>query len=124
VQRYHPDRFSVSVTLPATGCPTRENGMFHMSMWLSRVDEHAGEGHGRVVSCGPFPSSSTGGMDRWYACELDEAFPHPSPEAASYDVEVTYPGADGEETVEFHSHCTTGDDGAFCVAAEPSSGNG
>ena len=35
------------------------------------------------------------------------ALPHPSPEAAYCDLEVTYPGADGEETVEFHSFCSS-----------------
>lgn len=127
VAQYHPDRLSLYVTLPTAGCPTREKGDFSLQAWVSRVDEHTGEGHGRVVPCGPFSSSSSSSSDhagadspdRWDTCELDIVLPHPSPEAAHYDIAITYPGADGEETIESHSFCTTGDDGAFCVAAEP-----
>ena len=121
VAQYHPDRMSLYVTLPTAGCPTREHGDFSLQAWVSRVDEHTGEGHGRVVPCGPFPSSSDAGADspdRWDTCELDMVLPHPNPEAAYYDIEITYPGADGEETIESHSFCTTGDDGAYCVAAD------
>ena len=119
--KYDADRFAVWVSLPTQGCPTRENGDFYMSLWLDRVDEHTGEGHGRVVPCGPFDSSSDAGADtpdRWDTCELDMWIGHPSPEAASYDLTVTFPGADGEETLEFHWFCTTGDDGVFCSDAD------
>jgi len=120
VAQYHPDRLSLFVTLPTTGCPTREQGNFSLQAWVSRVDEHTGAGHGRVVPCGPF-SSSDAAVDspgRWDTCELDMVLPHPDPEAAYYDIAVTYPGAEGEETLESHSFCRTGDDGAFCVEAE------
>lgn len=120
VAQYHPDRLSLYVTLPTTGCPTREQGEFSLQAWVSRVDEHTGEGHGRVVPCGPFSDSNADAdpPDRWDTCELDMVLPHPNPEAAYYDIEVTYPGAAGEETIESHSFCTTGDDGAYCVAAD------
>jgi hypothetical protein len=121
VAQYHPDRFSVYVTLPLAGCPTRGNGGSSLSVWLDRVDEHTGEGHGRVVSCGPFsssPGADTDSSTRADTCELDLVIPHPSPEEAYYDLAVTYPGADGEETLESHSFCTTGDDGAYCVEAD------
>lgn len=122
VQDYDTERFSVVVTLPATGCPARENRAFSLSAWVSRIDEHVGEGHGRVVGCGPFRSSDTdaGAPARSYACELDAAIPHPSPEAAHYEVEVTYPGADGEgETVTSESFCVSNEAGTSCSDEHP-----
>jgi hypothetical protein len=122
VAQYHPDRMSVYVSLPTTGCPTRENGEFSLQLWLDRVDKHTGEGHGRVVPCGWFRPSSGADVDPSAApsdtCELDMWIGHPSPEAAHYDLAVTYPGADGEETLEYHSFCTSDDNGAFCVDAD------
>ena len=120
VARYHPDRLSLYVVLSTTGCPTREQGDFSLQAWVDRVDEHTGEGHGRVVPCGPFSDSHAEAdpPGRWDTCELDLSIAHPNPEAAYYDLAVTYPGVDGEETLESHSFCRTGDDGAFCVEAD------
>jgi hypothetical protein len=116
VAQYHPDHMSLHVTLSAAGCPTRENRDFSMSAWLDRTEGRYTEGYGQVVACGPYPASDAARrpQDRIYVCELHMARDHPSPESASYDISVHFPGADGEETVESHSFCTTGDDGAYC----------
>lgn len=120
VARYHPDRYSVYVMLPATGCPAREGREFSLSGWLDRTAGQTTEGYGQVTGCGPFEPSDADpdGPGDANGCVLEMSLDHPSPEAAYYDLSVTYPGADGKETVESHSFCQTGPDGAFCTKAE------
>ena len=117
VAQYHPDHMSLHVALPVTGCPARENREFSMTAWLSRTEGQFTQAEGQVVGCGPFTSSDPADhtLDRFSLCEFDMTMGHPSPEATWYAIDVTYPGADGDETVSFRSFCTTSDDGAFCT---------
>ena len=119
VARYDPDRLSLFVSLPATGCPARE-GEFSMSAWIDRTEGQYTEGHGQVVGCGPYPGSApqANGFDRVQTCELDMSMLHPDPEGAWYDIAVTFPGAAGTETVEGRSFCTSGPDGAYCTEGD------
>jgi hypothetical protein len=122
VQDYDTERFSVFVTLPAIGCPARENRPFSLSAWVSRVDEKTGEGTGRMVNCGPFQSSDDMDPDevRTYSCEIALSLVHPAVEAADYEVEVTYPGADRNlETITFESFCVSNDAGTSCSDEHP-----
>jgi len=121
-QDYDTERFSVFVTLPTIGCPARENRAFSLSAWVSRVDEKKGEGHGRVVGCGPFRSSDDMDPDevRTYSCEVEVSLVHPAVEAADYEVEVTYPGADrNTETITFDSFCVSNEAGTSCSDEHP-----
>ena len=52
-----------------------------------------------------------------YSCDIDLAMDHPSTEAAQYQVEVTYPSADGDETKAFESFCESNADGTSCEEA-------
>lgn len=114
---YDAERFSVYATLRASGCPAREHREFSFSAWLNRVDETTGEGHGRVVGCGPFQSGSDMSPEepaRTYRCEVELSLLHPAVEAAHYDVHVTYPGPDGDESVSFDSFCVSSEEGTSC----------
>jgi hypothetical protein len=114
---YDGERFSVHATLLASGCAAREHRQFSLSGWVSRVDDTTGEGHGRVVGCGPFQSSDDMDPDappRTYSCDIDLSVEHPAVERAQYEVEVTYPGADGDETVTFDSFCVSSEEGTSC----------
>jgi hypothetical protein len=114
---YDTAHFTVHATLLASGCPAREHREFAFSAFISRVDQASGEGHGRVVGCGPFRSASDmgpGEPPHTFSCDVALAMDHPSHEAARYRVEVTYPGVDGEETLAFESFCESNADGTSC----------
>ena len=114
---YDTTTLTVHATLLASGCPAREHRHFTLSAFISREDQASGEGHDRVVGCGPFRSASDmgpGEPPHTYSCDVDLVMDHPSTEAAQYRVEVTYPGADGEETMAFESFCESNADGTSC----------
>jgi hypothetical protein len=99
---YDTSRFAVQATLLASGCPARERRWFPFTVFVSREDGSSGEGHGRMTMCGPFRSAAERKADEApsaSACEVDTVFDHPPVETARYDVEVTYPGAGGDETL-------------------------
>jgi hypothetical protein len=52
-----------------------------------------------------------------YSCSVEIAMDHPPTEAAQHRFEVTYPGADGEETMAFESFCESNADGTSCEEA-------
>ena len=120
IHEYRPRSFRIQASLEATGCPAREERQFTLSAFISRVDESGGEGHGRAVVCGPFRASDDIDEGRRYSCDVDLAVAHPRVEAAHYQVEVTYPGGDGEETFGFELFCRS--DGAT-VGCEDDSGS-
>ena len=112
--------FTVAATLLASGCPSREHRDFGFSAFITRHDGSTAGGHGRNVSCGPFRSGSDigpGEPPHTYRCDIDVAMDHPSTEAAQYRVEVTYPGADGDETMAFESFCESNAAGTSCEEA-------
>jgi hypothetical protein len=114
---YDAARFTVHATLLATGCPAREHREFNFSAFITRRDGSTAEGHGRNVSCGPFRSASDmgpGEPPHTYSCAVEVAMDHPATDSAEYQVEVTYPGADGEEMVAFDSYCESNADGTTC----------
>jgi len=99
---YDTSQFAVHATLLASGCPAREHRWFPFTVFVSREDASSGEGHGRMTMCGPFGSAADAEADEapaTSACEVDTVFDHPPVETARYDVEVTYPGAGGDETL-------------------------
>jgi hypothetical protein len=114
---YDAGHFTVHATLLASGCRAREHREFGFSAFITRHDGSTAEGHGRNVSCGPFRSASDmgpGEPTHTYSRNVEIAMDHPSTEAAQYQVEVTYPGADGEETMAFESFCESNADGTSC----------
>jgi hypothetical protein len=118
--KYDAARLTVEAKLVASRCPAREHRQFPFSVFVSREDQAGGEGHGRVVMCGPFRSASDmgpGEPPHTYSCDVDLVMDHPSTEAAQYRVEVTYPGADGEERMAFESFCESNADGTSCEEA-------
>lgn len=114
IYEYGDETFAIRASLKASGCPSRYDRQFTMSAFISRVDDAGGEGHGRAITCGPFRPSTDAENGRSYSCEIDLAVDHPRVEAAHYEVEVTYPGAHGEETFGFAMFCRTDDEWAGC----------
>lgn len=115
---YDTEYFSVAVSLPATGCPAREQRQFPLWVSVTRYDETSAHGATRGVVCGPFRPSSDIEPGRHYSCDVDIAVDHPPVEAAHYSVEITYPGSGGEEVFAFESFCVSDDFGATCIAEE------
>lgn len=114
VRDYDTDRFAVAVTLVATGCPQREERQFSLWVSVTRRDNTQAHGSTRGVVCGPFPAASDTETQRRYSCDADVAVDHPPFEAAHYRVEVTYPGAHGEEVSVVESFCISDGAGARC----------
>jgi hypothetical protein len=111
VSDYDTERFVASATLLASGCPAREQRQFPLWLSVTRYEETSAHGVARGVLCGPFRSSSEGEARR-YSCDVDLALDHPEVEAATYQVEVSYPGADGDETMAFEVFCVS-EDGSY-----------
>ena len=106
------------MSLPASGCHSREHRIFTLSAMISRLDN----GGGRDVTdwsvdCGPFRAASDfepGAEAPQYFCDLGVALDHPPVETAQYDVEVTYPGAAAERATRLFSFCTSDGETATC----------
>jgi hypothetical protein len=110
---YDAGTFTAWATLPASGCPARENRQFPLWLSITRYEDTSVHGAGRDVVCGPFPSSSQP-KSRRFACDGDLSFDHPEVETASYEVQVGYPGADGRQTAYVYVLCVSDDTGAEC----------
>ena len=109
---YDPAERIVQVSLPATGCPTREIRRFPLSLRIERSDWSGSDGADRTVLCGPFRSGVEEGTT--YSCEVELILAHPPEDEAEYAITVAYPGIDGEETATYKSVCTTDDQTAEC----------
>jgi hypothetical protein len=124
---YDAARFTVHATLLASGCPAREHREFNFSAFITRRDGSTAEGHGRNVSCGPFRSASDmgpGEPPHTYSCAVEVAMDHPATDSAEYQVEVTYPVADGDETIGYESFCESGTSGTSCEEVYHPAGTG
>jgi hypothetical protein len=116
---YDTATFTVVVTLPASGCKTREHTMFTLSAAISRVGDQDGRDlTERSATCGPFRSSDdfdNGEAQPEYSCNLAVFLSHPEVESAKYDVDVTYPAASGDEqTTSVFTFCTSYGQTATC----------
>ena len=117
--QYDPDTFIVWATLPATGCPAREERQFPLWLSITRYEETSVHGVGRDVLCGPFPSSSESDGRR-FSCEVDLGFDYREVEQARYEVQVNYPGADGPETTYLDLVCVSDESDAGCELEDDS----
>ena len=107
---YDTDTFTTLVTLPVSGCTSREHTQFILSASISRLDHDGGRDViERSAMCGPFRSASDfeDGNAPQYSCTMALWLDHPTVETAQYDVEVTYPGAAAERTMRLFTFCTS-----------------
>jgi hypothetical protein len=115
---YDTETFTALVSLPASGCASREHTMFMLSASISRLDNGGGRDVvERSAVCGPFRSA--GDFDSpdeapRYSCNLAVFVDHPQVETAQYDVDVSYPGAGGERTTSVFTFCTSDGTTASC----------
>jgi hypothetical protein len=114
---YTSESFTAGATLLASGCPAREGRQFPLWLSVTRYEETSVHGHTTATLCGPFQPASESG-DHRYACEVDVTIDHPPTEQATYTVEATYPGADGEETMAFDVVCVSEEDSYGCELAD------
>lgn len=121
---YHVDQLRVFVSLPASGCAAREHSMFDLTATVTRMDNQGSHDVRReTASCGPFRSAADaepGDPPGTYSCDLTLAFHHPKSEAAQYDIDLTYPGGDGERTISHVLFCRSDGDQASCERSGPS----
>ena len=116
---YDTATFTAVVTLPASGCKSRESTMFTLSAAISRVDDEDGRDLvERSATCGPFRSAEDfdhGEGRSEYSCNLALFLSHPEVESAKYEVDVTYPAASGDEqTTSVFTFCTSDGQTATC----------
>ena len=115
---YDPYTFGARVSVPASGCASRENRRFMVSTSISRLDHEGGRDVvDRSVMCGPYRSTDDtdpGDTPPQYACDMHLFLDHPEIENAQYDVNVTYPGADAERTTSLFRFCTSDGQTASC----------
>jgi hypothetical protein len=108
---YDTETFTALVSLPASGCASREHRQFVLSASISRLDNQGGRDVvERSAVCGPFRSA--GDFDSpeealRYSCSLAVFLDHPQVENAQYDVDVSYPGAGDERTTSVFTFCTS-----------------
>lgn len=116
--RYETDVFSVRVSLPVAGCAVREERRFALGIRVVRMDHHGGHDiTERTATCGPYPQASAAGSDdaaHGSTCDLKLTVDHPEVENAQYDVEITYPGANGQRTMTAMLFCTSDGNRASC----------
>ena len=110
--------FTAVVSLPATGCHSREHRIFTLSASISRLDPEGGRDIAdRSVECGPFRSADDvepGDAQPNYMCDLAVSIDHPEVETVQYDVEISYPGADATRTMRLFAFCTSDGNTASC----------
>lgn len=115
---YDTETFTAMVSLPASGCPSREHTQFDLSASISRLDNEGGRDLvERTATCGPFRSADDFESDQTppqYYCNLAVFLDHPPVENAQYDVNVSYPGAAAERTMSVFRFCTSDGDTAAC----------
>ena len=114
---YDTETFTTLVSLPVSGCKSREHTQFMVSAAISRLDHDGGRDViERSATCGPFRSASDfeDGNAPQYSCNLALWLDHPKVENSQYDVEVTYPGAAAERTMRLFAFCTSDGTDASC----------
>lgn len=115
---YDTTQMAVHVTLPATGCASREHTLFTVSASIVRSDDgFVYEGIERTVTCGPFRSAADRGPDESgseYFCELDVTLEHPHVETLRYGLDVGYPGASSGRNRTVMLACTSDGQSAVC----------
>ena len=115
---YDVQAFSVHVSLPVSGCASREHREFLLSASVSRLDHDGGRMDvDRSVMCGPFRSAADtepGDAPSRYSCDLDVAVDHPEVENSQYDVDVSFPSATADRTATLVAFCTSDGDTAAC----------
>ena len=117
---YDARTFSAVVSLPATGCASREHTIFTVGAVITRVESSA-DGRDvteRWMACGPFRSAADRANDEApaeYFCDLGLSLPHPEVETAQYTVDVTYPAASGDpQTMSVFTFCTSDGETTSC----------
>jgi hypothetical protein len=122
---YNTVGMGVGVTLPASGCAAREHRTFDLAATVTRMDNHGSHDvTERSTTCGPFRSASDAGPGQPApddSCDLSVLVNHPEVEAAQYDIDLTYPGADGQRTMSTVLFCRSGDGEAACETNAPPS---
>jgi hypothetical protein len=122
--QYDVDLLTVHVSLPASGCAAREHRMFDLAMTVTRMDNNGS--HDTLDSgttCGPFRSAGDvepGDPTPQYSCDYAMGVDHPKVEAAQYDIDLTYPDADGQRTTTHTLFCRSDADQAAWEDLGPS----
>ena len=116
---YDTQTFTAVVFLPASGCRSREHRQFTLTASIARLDNQGGRDVvERTTVCGPFRSADEfepGYAPPQYSCNLAVFLDHPEMEQGiQYDVEVTYPGAAAERTMQLFTFCTSDAERAYC----------
>ncbi|MEW6470924.1 MAG: hypothetical protein AB1679_01520 [Actinomycetota bacterium] len=116
---YDTETFTTLVSLPASGCRSREHTIFRLTASISRLDHGGGRDVAeRSTECGPFRSADDFESDQEpprYFCNLAVWIDHPTiEENVQYDVEVTYPGAATERTAKVFTFCSSNGKDASC----------
>jgi hypothetical protein len=114
---YDTETFTTVVSLPVSGCKSREHTQFILSVQVSRLDHDRGRDViERSTMYGPFRSVDDfeDGKAPQYSCTLALWLDHPKVENSQYDVEATYPGAAAERTMRLFTFCTSDGINASC----------
>jgi len=115
---YDVETFTASVSLPASGCRTREHTMFELSVAISRIENHGADRDlvQRSTVCGPFRSADDFEESDApeYFCNLAVFLAHPETETAEYSVDVTYPAASDTQTMSVFTFCTSDGKAGSC----------
>lgn len=116
---YDVKTFSANVSLPASGCASREYRIFTLGVAIARLDHHGGRDETEwSVDYGPFRAASDmapGEVAPQYSCDLDVAWDHLKVEEdVQYDVTVSYPGAGMDHTASVFTFCTSDGKTASC----------
>jgi hypothetical protein len=116
---YDTYTFGARVSLPVSGCASRENRQFMVSASISRLDHDGGRDVvDRTVMCGRSGSADDIDSDDGApqsSCDMHVFLDHPEVERdAHYDVEVSYPGAAAERSTNTFTFCTSDGETASC----------
>jgi hypothetical protein len=111
---YDSERFFLSASIDARGCPAREERRFPITARIVRTDDNGVDEIARTRWCGPFRSGEEGVS---YSCGLEVTLAHEAEESAGYLVEVIFPGPDGDETTGMEFGCRTNPEETDCEPA-------
>jgi hypothetical protein len=116
--QYDVDLLTVHVSLPASGCAAREHRMFDLAMTVTRMDNNGSHDTlDSATTCGPFRSAGDvepGDPAPQYSCDYAMGVDHPKVEAAQYDIDLTYPDDNGEQTMSDVVFCRSDSHKASC----------
>lgn len=113
---YDAERMAVSFSVEASGCPTREESRFPLSIRIARTDDAGIDEVARTRWCGPFRPAEDGTT---YSCDIELAMAHEPEESAGYGIEIAWPGPDGKETSAFELGCVSQPEEAGCEPTHP-----